>query len=171
MTPALMLLPNERRLHVRLATTSSAIIGFDSTALIPLRRWTHVAYVLKGAAALSLYVNGVKDCPHARGLRHGECPPGGATYAWDEGDVRHNDGPLYVGADPFMSGPCLTLPNPHHPARQRPAPRQPVRPHAWSAPPVVVHALVAAPCCAQAPPCSSTSSRFTTARCPSVTSS
>jgi len=104
MTPALMLLPNERRLHVRLTTTSSGVIGFDSTAIIPLKRWTHVAYVLKGGAALSLYVNGIKDCPHARGLRRGECPPGGATYAWDEGDVLHNEGPLHVGADPFMSG-------------------------------------------------------------------
>jgi len=107
MTPALMLLPNERRLHLRLSTSGTAVIGFDSTAIIPLRRWTHVAYVLKGGAALSLYVNGVKDCPHARGLRHGECPPGGATYAWDEGDVRHNTGPLYVGADPFMSGTAM----------------------------------------------------------------
>ena len=111
MTPALMLLPNERRLHIRLTTTSSSVIGFDSTAIIPLRRWTHVAYVLKGGAALSLYVNGVKDCPHARGLRRGECPPGGATYAWDEGDVQHNTGPLYVGADPFMSGTAMFFDN------------------------------------------------------------
>ena len=107
MTPALMLLPNERRLHVRLAVTGSAVIGFDSTALIPLRRWVHVAYVVKGGAALSLYVNGVKDCPHSHGLRRGECPPGGSTYAWDEGDVLHNSGPLYVGADPFMQGTAM----------------------------------------------------------------
>ena len=47
MTPSLMLLPNDRRLHVRLSTTgttsSTATVGFDSTAVIPLRRWTHVA--------------------------------------------------------------------------------------------------------------------------------
>ena len=59
MTPAIMLLPNDRRLHIRLSTTASsrsdtAVVGFDSTAVIPLRRWTHVAYVLKGGAALSL---------------------------------------------------------------------------------------------------------------------
>ena len=109
MTPTLMLLPNERRLHIRLSTTGSAVVGFDSTAVLPLRRWTHVAYVLKGGAALALYINGIKDCPHARGLRHGDCPPNGATYAWDEGDVRHNSGPLYVGADPFMSGTAMFL--------------------------------------------------------------
>ena len=80
MTPALMLLPNDRRLHVRVGTTHSAVSGFDSTAVIPLRRWTHVAYVLKGGAALSLYVNGVKDCPVLGSNRHCAigCPPGGA---------------------------------------------------------------------------------------------
>ena len=66
MTPAIMLLPNDRRLHIRLTTTagssaSATVVGFDSTSVIPLRRWTHVAYVLKGGAALSLYVNGVKE--------------------------------------------------------------------------------------------------------------
>ena len=115
MTPAIMLLPNDRRLHIRLSTTASAqsasqVVGFDSTALIPLRRWTHVAYVLKGGAALSLYVNGVKDCPMIGNRRRGaSCPPGGASFAWDEGDVRHNSGPLYVGADPFMSGANMFL--------------------------------------------------------------
>ena len=115
MTPAIMLLPNDRRLHIRLSTTASAqsasqVVGFDSTALIPLRRWTHVAYVLKGGAALSLYVNGVKDCPMIGNRRRGaSCPPGGASFAWDEGDVRHNTGPLYVGADPFMSGANMFL--------------------------------------------------------------
>jgi len=110
MTPAIMLLPNDRRLHLRLSTTATAgsgnsIVGFDSTAVIPLRRWTHVAYVLKGGAALSLYVNGVKDCPVLGTSRHTSgCAPSGATYAWDEGDVKHNQGPIYVGADPYMSG-------------------------------------------------------------------
>ena len=37
------------------------------------------------------------------------CPAGGATFAWDEGDVKHNAGPLYVGADPFMSGASMFL--------------------------------------------------------------
>jgi hypothetical protein len=115
MTPALMLLPNDRRLHIRLSTTatssSAAVVGFDSTAVIPLRRWTHVAYVLRGGAALSLYVNGVKDCPLLSTNRRGAggCPPGGSTYAWDEGDVKFNSGPLYVGADPFMAGANMFL--------------------------------------------------------------
>eukprot|EP00966_Prymnesium_polylepis_P243807 5638525-Prymnesium_polylepis.1 len=80
MTPALMLLPNDRRLHMRIGTTLTAVTGFDSTAVIPLRRWTHVAYVLKGGSALSLYVNGVKDCPQLGASRRGAtgCPPGGA---------------------------------------------------------------------------------------------
>ena len=86
------------------------MVGFDSTAIIPLRRWTHVAYVLKGGAALSLYVNGVRDCPLLSSARRSSgCPPGGASHAWDEGDVLHNDGPLYVGADPFMSGANMFL--------------------------------------------------------------
>jgi len=115
MTPAIMLLPNDRRLHIRLSTTASSqsgstVVGFDSTAVIPTRRWTHVAYVLKGGAALSLYVNGVKDCPLVSGSRRGaSCPPNGASFAWDEGDVKHNTGPLYVGADPFMSGAAMFL--------------------------------------------------------------
>ena len=113
MTPAIMLLPNDRRLHIRLTTTagssaSATVVGFDSTSVIPLRRWTHVAYVLKGGAALSLYVNGVKDCPMVGNARRGaSCPPGGASFAWDDGDVKHNTGPLYVGADPFMSGASM----------------------------------------------------------------
>ena len=115
MTPALMLLPNDRRLHIRLTTTATSsstatVVGFDSTAVLPLRRWTHVAYVLKGGAALSLYINGVKDCPMLSTSRRGAgCPAGGSTYAWDEGDVKYNRGPLYVGADPFMQGTNMFL--------------------------------------------------------------
>ena len=41
--------------------------------------------------------------------RSAGCPPGGATYAWDEGDVKFNSGPLYVGADPFMPGANMFL--------------------------------------------------------------
>ena len=114
MTPSIMLLPNDRRLHIRLSTNAAsannAVVGFDSTAVIPLRRWTHVACVLKGGAALALYINGVKDCPMPGQMRrHTGCSPGGATYAWDEGDVKHNQGPLYVGADPFMPGANMFL--------------------------------------------------------------
>ena len=76
--------------------------------MIPLRRWTHVAYVLKGGAALSLYVNGIKDCPRM-GARHAGCPPAGATYSWDDGDVQHNQGPIYVGADPYSAGTPMYL--------------------------------------------------------------
>ena len=110
MTPAIMLQTNERRLHVRVGTDGErGVVGFDSTAVVPLRRWTHVTYVLKGGAALSLYVNGVKDCPHqsAGASRRAECSPAGGTYAWDEGEVAHNTGPLYVGADPYMSGTAM----------------------------------------------------------------
>merc|ERR1719263_1537779 len=111
-----MLLPNDRRLHVRLSTTATGggstatVVGFDSSAVIPLRRWTHIAYVLKGGAALTLYVNGVKDCPMlGTNRRSSGCPPGGMSYAWDEGDVKHNTGPLYVGADPYMPGAAMFM--------------------------------------------------------------
>ena len=112
MTPTLMMLPMDRRLHVRIATTGTVTTGFDSTAVIPLRRWTHVAVVIKGGAAMTLYVNGVKDCPVLGSNRHCAigCPPGGATYAWDEGEVLQNQGPLYVGGDPFMSGVAMCAP-------------------------------------------------------------
>ena len=87
-----------------------SVVGFDSSAVIPTRRWTHVAYVLKGGAALSLYINGVRDCPMiSSNRRGGSCPPGGGSFAWDEGDVLHNAGPLYVGADPFMSGAAMFM--------------------------------------------------------------
>ena len=76
--------------------------------MIPLRRWTHVAYVLKGGAALSLYVNGIKECPML-GARNAGCPPAGATYSWDDGDVLHNQGPIYVGADPYSAGTPMYL--------------------------------------------------------------
>ena len=115
MTPAIMLLPSDRRLHVRIGLSlggagESTTAGFDSTAVIPLRRWTHVAVVLKGGAALTLFVNGVKDCPVLGSSKHGAgCPPVGATYAWEEGDVLHNEGPLYVGADPYMAGTPMFL--------------------------------------------------------------
>merc|ERR1719453_515485 len=113
MTPAIMLLPNERRLHVRIALKNNAgggLAGFDSSAIIPLRRWTHIAYVVKGGATLTLYVNGVKDCPVLGANRApAACPPSGTTYAWDEGDVKYNAGPLYVGGDPFMSGAAMFL--------------------------------------------------------------
>lgn len=115
MTPSIMLLPNDRRLHIRLSTTAGgqatpSVVGFDSSAVIPTRRWTHVAYVLKGGAALSLYINGVRDCPMiSSNRRGGSCPPGGGSFAWDEGDVLHNAGPLYVGADPFMSGAAMFM--------------------------------------------------------------
>lgn len=115
MTPAIMLLPSDRRLHVRIGLSlggagESTTAGFDSTAVIPLRRWTHVAVVLKGGAALTLFVNGVKDCPVLGSSKHGAgCPPAGATYAWEEGDVLHNEGPLYVGADPYMAGTPMFL--------------------------------------------------------------
>ena len=179
MTPALMLLPNERRLHVRVATTTSGVVGFDSTALVQLRRWTHVAFVLKGGAALSLYVNGVKDCAHARGSRRGDCPAGGATYAWDDGDVRFNNGPLYVGADPFMSGTAMFFDglkvrgSAPRAAAPRTAPQRSARAvrgerrARWRAPCAVLAAHDGAAACARARP----ARRSTTRRCPSASCS
>lgn len=110
MTPALMLLPNNRQLHVRLSTSENVVKGFDSIAVVPLRRWTHLAYVLKGGVTLTLYVNGIKDCP-VLGSNGARCPPGGSAFMWDEGDVHFNNGPLYVGGDPFMPGTPMFVDN------------------------------------------------------------
>ena len=110
MTPALMLLPNNRQLHVRLSTSENVVKGFDSIAVVPLRRWTHLAYVLKGGVTLTLYVNGIKACP-VLGSTGARCPPGGSAFMWDEGDVHFNNGPLYVGGDPFMPGTPMFVDN------------------------------------------------------------
>jgi len=87
--PALLLWPDERRLHVRVSPKADAGLGarLDSRGTLPLRRWTHVAIVCTGSV-LRLYLNGVED-----GNVVIEAPP-----AAHEGSI------LYLGRDPWRAG-------------------------------------------------------------------
>eukprot|EP00747_Dinoflagellata_sp_TGD_P184776 gnl/TRDRNA2_/TRDRNA2_40729_c0_seq1.p1 gnl/TRDRNA2_/TRDRNA2_40729_c0~~gnl/TRDRNA2_/TRDRNA2_40729_c0_seq1.p1 ORF type:complete len:390 (+),score=74.86 gnl/TRDRNA2_/TRDRNA2_40729_c0_seq1:106-1275(+) len=88
LTPAVLLWPDERRLHVRVSTRADVNQGsLDGTGLIPLRRWTHVAVGCTGSV-LRLYVNGIKD---------GETILEAGPYVPMGGD-------LHVGRDPWRAG-------------------------------------------------------------------
>jgi len=109
MTPTLMMLPMDRRLHVRIATTGTVTTGFDSTAVIPLRRWTHVAVVIKGGAAMTLYVNGVKTAPSsaatatAPSAARPAAPPTRGTRARC---CRTRDLSMWAGTPSCRASPC-----------------------------------------------------------------
>ncbi len=55
-----MLLPDSNKLHALVSSTDESKIGVDSYTAIPLRRWTHVAVVLR-YTQLTIFINGVKD--------------------------------------------------------------------------------------------------------------
>jgi len=85
--PALLLWPDERRLHVRAAPRADISAGtLDAVGLMPLRRWTHIAVSCTGSV-LRLYINGVKD-----GETILQEPPAGGG------------GDLYLGRDPWRAG-------------------------------------------------------------------
>lgn len=85
-TPTLQLWPKERRLHARVTTEGGEAEGVDSVAVVPLRRWTHVAFVVQGKL-LQLYVNGVFD-----------------AQVVTRRQARFNRLPLYLGKDPWHPG-------------------------------------------------------------------
>ena len=60
LTPSIQLWPKERRLHVRVSTDYFWNEGLDSKALVPVRKWTHIA-VIATSQLLELYINGVAD--------------------------------------------------------------------------------------------------------------
>jgi len=93
LTPTLMLLPDSNKLHALVSSTDESKNGVDSFTSIPLRRWTHVAVVLR-YTQLSIFINGVKD---AEGLI--------------SGDVLLNTGSWYVGKDLFLPGTGMFLDN------------------------------------------------------------
>jgi hypothetical protein len=83
LTPTIQLWPDSNRLHVRVSTQASWNEGLDSFASLPMGRWTHVAVVVTNQL-LQLYVNGQLD-----------------TQTVLEGPVVINQGPIYVGGDPW----------------------------------------------------------------------
>lgn len=88
LAPALLLWPDERRLHLRVAPRADWNQGaLDSTGHIPLKRWTHVAVSCTGSV-LRLYINGLKD---------GEVILEGPAAEDLAGD-------LYLGRDPWRAG-------------------------------------------------------------------
>ncbi|MER5942508.1 LamG-like jellyroll fold domain-containing protein [Streptomyces sp. NPDC001928] len=85
-TFAIWLTPGSNRLHARISTDNNWNEGLDTTAEVPVGRWTHVTYV-KNGAQLRLYLDGTLD--RAVTLM-------GHTVA--------NQGPLYIGKDPWYDG-------------------------------------------------------------------
>lgn len=85
-TFAMWMRPSDNRIHYRISTASNSNGGGDSQgAVVPLT-WTHVVY-LKEDRQLKLYLNGVLD-----------------STASLVGAVRSNDGPIYIGKDPWFAG-------------------------------------------------------------------
>lgn len=87
--PALLLYPDERRLHVRVSPKVDAGVGtqLDSQGVLPLKRWSHIAITCTGSV-LRLYINGVED-----GHVIMEAPPPAS-----EGSS------LHLGRDPWRAG-------------------------------------------------------------------
>jgi hypothetical protein len=85
-TPTIMLWDGSRRLHVRVSTEVHGNEGFDSVAIVPLRRWTHICVVMQGKL-LQLFVNGIFD-----------------SQAVLKGNILFNTGPFFLGKDPWHVG-------------------------------------------------------------------
>jgi hypothetical protein len=86
-TFALWMRTRENRIHYRISTNANWNEGGDSVNQIELKRWTHICYIKKGGNTLKLYINGVLDSEVA--LR---------------GTSTANQGPLYMGKDPWYLG-------------------------------------------------------------------
>ncbi len=84
--PGLWLNPGNNRIHFRVSTTASWNEGTDSVANLPNGAWSHIACV-KAGNKWRCYVNGVLD----------------TEFALSAGTTGNN-GPLYVGDDPWYGG-------------------------------------------------------------------
>jgi hypothetical protein len=95
LNPALLLYPDERRLHARLsphaAENENSHGVLDSTGLLPLRRWTHLALTSTGGV-MRLYINGQLDGEAIVGVTE-QVP-----------SLAGNNAALYIGRDPWRSG-------------------------------------------------------------------
>ncbi|WP_055565380.1 LamG-like jellyroll fold domain-containing protein [Streptomyces atriruber] len=85
-TFALWFNPGDNRLHARISTTADWNEGLDTTAQVPVGRWVHVAYV-KSGNQLRLYLDGALD-----------------RSVTLQGRSVANQGPLYIGKDPWYRG-------------------------------------------------------------------
>jgi Concanavalin A-like lectin/glucanases superfamily len=84
--PGLWLNPGSNRVHFRISTTANWNEGTDSVADLPTGAWSHVACV-KAGNKWRCYVNGVLD----------------TEFTLSAGTTGNN-GPLYVGDDPWFGG-------------------------------------------------------------------
>ena len=84
--PGIWLNPGSNRVHFRVSTTANWNEGTDSAADLPTGAWSHVACV-KAGNKWRCYVNGVLD-----------------TEFTLSADTTGNNGPLYVGDDPWYGG-------------------------------------------------------------------
>ena len=85
-TFAMWLQPDLMRVHARISTEANTNDGLDSRTELTPGQWTHLAYVKRGGD-LELYINGQLDNAVTLG-----------------GPVVANEGPLYIGKDPWHSG-------------------------------------------------------------------
>ena len=84
--PGVWLNPGSNRVHFRVSTTSNWNEGTDSVADLPTGAWSHIACV-KAGNKWRCYVNGVLD-----------------TELTLSAGTTGNNGPLYVGDDPWYGG-------------------------------------------------------------------
>jgi len=95
LNPAILLYPDERRLHCRMsphaAQNENSHGVLDSTGFLPLRRWTHLALTSTGGV-MRLYLNGQLDGEAI--VSPSESVPG----------VAGNKAKLHIGRDPWRAG-------------------------------------------------------------------
>jgi hypothetical protein len=84
--PGIWLQPGNNRVHFRISTTSGYNEGSDSVAALPDAQWSHLAFV-KAGNKWRCYVNGVLDTDYTL-----------------VGTTIGNNGPLYIGDDPWYAG-------------------------------------------------------------------
>ncbi|MFO0701100.1 MAG: LamG-like jellyroll fold domain-containing protein [Nitrospira sp.] len=85
-TFALWMVPSDNRIHFRISTDQEFNSGGNSSTELTLNAWHHIAYVKTGTE-LRLHINGKLD-----------------ASASLTGTVIGNDGPIYLGGDPWHPG-------------------------------------------------------------------
>jgi hypothetical protein len=71
-------------MHFRISTTSSGNEGGDTHTHLTRNVWAHIVY-MKTGGRLELWIEGIQD---------------GASF-WLAGTSEGNDGPFYIGGDPW----------------------------------------------------------------------